>query len=383
MWMEKLGDGQFKYIERYKHPHTEKYRKVSITLTKDTAQAWKQASKKLNEKIDDKLKKLDQNDITFGEVVEKWWKVYPQTVKRTSSLRNQWNLKIIRKHITDDYIIRTIHTEYIQELIEDVYYQDSYSFSTTRQVRSLLNIIFAYAKNNKYISENPVTDTKIVKKTITYDQLEKIENKFLEKEELTALLNELRSTGTGKRYGDMAEFLALTGLRVGECLALTNENVFEDYIEIDGTLDYQTRKSKDMVKETTKTAGSTRKVMLTDRLKDIISELNTENNHMNKNLPYYTEKGCIFSSYYGNPIAIRNFNNAIQKAAANCKIQKDVTSHIMRHTHISILSELGLPLKTIMDRVGHQRAETTLQIYSHVTKNMHKELVDKLNNFHF
>ena len=32
---------------------------------------------------------------------------------------------------------------------------------------------------------------------------------------------------------------------------------------------------------------------------------------------------------------------------------KHLTTHIFRHTHISMLSELGVPLKTIMQRVGH------------------------------
>lgn len=121
--------------------------------------------------------------------------------------------------------------------------------------------------------------------------------------------------------------------------------------------------------------------MLTDRLKEILDKLITENELMDRSTAYYIEKGCIFSTYYGNPIGISNFNNHLQAAADKLKIKKNVTSHIMRHTHISILSELGLPLKTIMERVGHQKAETTLQIYSHVTKDMHKELINKLNNF--
>lgn len=295
--------------------------------------------------------------------------------------RNGWNLKIIQRHLKDDFVLRTITTDYIQEMLEEVYYTENYAYSTLHQVRSLTNIIFTFAKNKKYITENPVRDTKIVKKVMTYDQQQKIENKFLEREELSSILSELRLSSTGQRYADTAEFLALTGLRFGECIALTKENIHNDYIDIDGTLDYQTRKAKEMAKETTKTAGSTRKIMLTDRLKEILDKLITENELMDRSTVYYIEKGCIFSTYYGNPIGISNFNNHLQAAADKLKIKKNVTSHIMRHTHISILSELGLPLKTIMERVGHQKAETTLQIYSHVTKDMHEELINKLNNF--
>lgn len=41
-------------------------------LQKIHPQARKQAAKKLNEKIDEKLKKVDQSNITFGEVVSNW-----------------------------------------------------------------------------------------------------------------------------------------------------------------------------------------------------------------------------------------------------------------------------------------------------------------------
>ncbi|ESV54243.1 integrase [Streptococcus agalactiae LMG 14747] len=56
-----------------------------------------------------------------------------------------------------------------------------------------------------------------------------------------------------------------------------------------------------------------------------------------------------------------------------------MTSHIFRHTLISILAENKIPLKTIMERVGHADSKTTIQIYTHVTKNMKNEVVDILN----
>ncbi len=49
-------------------------------------------------------------------------------------------------------------------------------------------------------------------------------------------------------------------------------------------------------------------------------------------------------------------------------ITKKATPHIFRHTHISMLIEAGVDLPTIMARVGHDDAKTTLKIYTHVTK---------------
>ena len=50
----------------------------------------------------------------------------------------------------------------------------------------------------------------------------------------------------------------------------------------------------------------------------------------------------------------------------------------MRHSHISLLSQLGVSLRAIMDRVGHTDHKTTLHIYSHVTEQMDKDMMSKL-----
>ncbi|MGX0403912.1 hypothetical protein [Staphylococcus epidermidis] len=50
----------------------------------------------------------------------------------------------------------------------------------------------------------------------------------------------------------------------------------------------------------------------------------------------------------------------------------------MRHSHISLLSQLDTLLSAIMNRVGHTDHKTTLQIYSHVTEQMDKDMMNKL-----
>ena len=56
-----------------------------------------------------------------------------------------------------------------------------------------------------------------------------------------------------------------------------------------------------------------------------------------------------------------------------------MTTHIFRHTHISLLAEEGVPLKAIMQRVGHNDPTTTMSIYTHVTKDMEDAAVKVLN----
>jgi len=53
--------------------------------------------------------------------------------------------------------------------------------------------------------------------------------------------------------------------------------------------------------------------------------------------------------------------------------------HSLRHTPTSILAELGFELIEIMDRLGHTKDETTVNVYLHVTKGKKKETANKFS----
>ena len=92
----------------------------------------------------------------------------------------------------------------------------------------------------------------------------------------------------------------------------------------------------------------------------------------------FKERNFIFTNSKGNPMPLSSINANIKNAAKNVGIEKDISTHTMRHSHISLLSQLGVPLRAIMDRVGHKDYKTTLQIYSHVTEQMDKDMMSKL-----
>jgi len=53
----------------------------------------------------------------------------------------------------------------------------------------------------------------------------------------------------------------------------------------------------------------------------------------------------------------------------------------MRHSHATALVANKVPFKTIQDRLGHEKIETTLQTYTHVTEEMELEAVDVFEQF--
>lgn len=76
MWKEKLENGKFKFFERYTDPYSDKYKRVSVTLTKDSPSAVKEAQRLLNKKIDNKINAKTHERIEFHELIDKWFEVH-------------------------------------------------------------------------------------------------------------------------------------------------------------------------------------------------------------------------------------------------------------------------------------------------------------------
>lgn len=75
---------------------------------------------------------------------------------------------------------------------------------------------------------------------------------------------------------------------------------------------------------------------------------------------------------------MNKINNIIKEATDISSIKKRVTTHTYRHTHISTLAQLGINLKAIQERVGHSNYKTILEIYTLVTDQMAKDMMNKL-----
>lgn len=57
-----------------------------------------------------------------------------------------------------------------------------------------------------------------------------------------------------------------------------------------------------------------------------------------------------------------------------------MTIHGLRHTHATLLLQLGVHPKVVQERLGHSTISTTLNIYSHVTPTMQRDAVTRLAN---
>lgn len=374
MWIEELPNGKYKYSERYIDPYTEKSRKVSITLNSKSNQAKKQANIELQEKIDKKIEEKNQIKITLGELLDAWWNQHKVSIRQSSQVNYEKLLKYIRKNINTAAVVRNTDTRFYQDFINEL--PQSYEYK--KKFRSVLKMALDYAVDMEMIKINPINRAKVPKPALTKETYERVEDKYLEEEEINKLLNVYYSTFQSVHHGRLAEFMYLTGLRAGEAISLTIDdyNPNSQTIKVIGTLDYSDG-YKNAKKEMPKTLASYREIDLSNRAIEIIDELILENK-----LKFKGKTPYLFVGKTGKPIQINAFNNSLK--AMNDKLGKDaikkkMSSHIFRHSHISLLAELNIPVKAIMERVGHADMETTMKIYTHVTKKTKASIVEKLN----
>jgi integrase len=71
--------------------------------------------------------------------------------------------------------------------------------------------------------------------------------------------------------------------------------------------------------------------------------------------------------------------NEISRGSAAAGITP-IKIHELRHSHASLLIELGFSPLLIAERLGHEKVETTLNTYSHLYPSKHGEVAEKLNS---
>nr|DAO31891.1 MAG TPA: Integrase [Caudoviricetes sp.] len=379
MWIEKLENGKYKFFERYKDPYTEKWRRVSVTLDSGSSRAKKEAQKILDEKIELKLGSLKSSDMLFTALFDNWWGFYRQGLKNSSIASLEGNIREIREKFGRDTKVTKIDPLYIQK------YLDSLEGSRSKKERhkSMLNLVFDYAVEKNILTDNPARRARLPKQKKTLDDWQRVASKYLEKNELQDLLKELYSRPNTYRIGLLAEFMSLNGGRIGEIITIRPEN--RDYetrkLQLIGTID-RTAGYKQGIKTSPKTVAGYRTTDMTKREMEIMQELEQLNQLEQATNPNYQNMGYIFTSKNGIPIQINSFNLAIKRANERLDnpIKKNLSSHIFRHTLISRLAEKNVPLRAIMERVGHSDAKTTNLIYTHVTDNMRSQVVDALED---
>lgn len=332
MYREITKNGKYRYIQSFKDL-TGKTRRVSVVKNNKTRATEKEAYEELQNKINAILNPKNENrelgyykrkflEFKKATITEGSFKMYATYIKKLDDKEKLENITKIK---------------YERMLIE---FRKEHSPETIKFMVRLFNNLFKFIKKY-YVPTFDVTLEFKLTKEERAEQLQKI--KYLERNEIPKVLSKIKNN----TVRSVAIIQLHTGLRIGEVLALTKNDIdfSNKLISVNKT------KSQNGKVSAPKTLTSIRKIEVSDYVLKIL-------------LDFISDKEFVFRVHYN---TILNHLKGL-----------NITTHIFRHTHVAILIEEGVPIKVISERLGHSDTNITLSIYTHVTANMKIDLRNKL-----
>lgn len=250
---------------------------------------------------------------------------------------------------------------------------ENLSHATLLAFHRILNSIFACAVKQGFLDKNPCRNAIIPKPT---DRNAEKKRFYMTLEETQCFL-EL----TAAPSQDHTIFLLLlyTGMRIGECLALSWSDIdfVHGFIHINHNLVYA---NKQTFISTTKTASSVRSVAISPT----ITELLTEQKKRHMKLVHVLGNGVkhpemvFISETTGDYVSRNSLSNRFKKMVRNTPIDF-MTLHMLRHSNASLLINSGVDIKIISEHLGHNEIGTTADVYADIfasTKQATASLID-------
>ena len=355
MWTEERN-GKMRYFERYTDPRSGKTRRISVTLDK-------KADKKAYTLLQAKIKELTRPEGTFTlkEAAELYLKDQKKTVQESTYIRNKGIINALVDMLGGYNLMDRLTAAYIRQQMID----SDKSATTLNEYIKRFRSFIRWAYRNDLISSTVCID-----KLPFFDEppkRRKLENKFLEADEFKKLLDGMDDEG----YRLITEFLGLSGLRIGEIIAIDTADLDGLSVDIGKNYGLNTHKI-----HSTKTDSSFRVLHLQPELKDCADRLT---DFMEKRKKMTGKKvPCWLVTRQGKRLGYDAYYKYLQ-AVSEKVLGRRVCPHMLRHTHASLLAENEVDLNIISRRLGHKDSKVTRDIYTHVTEKRRKKDADALD----
>ena len=172
--------------------------------------------------------------------------------------------------------------------------------------------------------------------------------------------------------------LFFTGLRLGEALALTWQDIDFSSNTIHITKSVYVNKGISHI-SATKTKAGTRRIIINKKLSQELQYWQQQQKHL---LEQFTSDSMSLQVFQSSPITITK--NSIEKQYKKI-LERDATLkkiriHDFRHSHASLLINQGEDYLVVKERLGHASITTTIDTYSHLYPSKQKDLADKLDD---
>ena len=336
---------------------------------------------------------------TLNQWFYKWLDLYKGNIKPVTkrNYKNYWDWYVKDSRVGKMQIGK-IKRPYIVELYKYLIKEKGLAYGTIKYVNSLVYSCLQDAVADKLIPDNPCEGA--------IGKIEKTEpNKrvALTKEQQALFIDFIANSTNYKIYLPLFSFILGTGCRLGETIGITWDDInFKDNsISINHTLSYKAvltgeKKEHKFFITTPKTKNSIRTIPMIDDLRKQLLKQKEYQFVLGIKNDYEVDgyKGFVFTTHTGKPYTQEAVNRVIryiikasneqEQEQANKEEREPVilprfSAHTLRHTFCTRFCENESNIKVIQQIMGHSRIETTMNIYSHVTKDKAEEVMNNLN----
>lgn len=291
---------------------------------------------------------------TLSNAIKEWMAQYKlNSVKPTTYDRLETSLNTLMNYAIASMEVQSIGTNDLQQFINDMV-DDGYALTTIKKQYHLVTAYLKFA-NTEGVIPRPIYNNvhlptrQAVKKkrreVYGYSQVEQ------------AALNHVLRTQARPGYA-AAMLMMETGMRVGECLALTWDDVVwrRKGLRINKTLIRITNRHRMEVQDGAKSFTSNRTIPLSKNAYDLLTDL-------------YNKEGYkhtyVFQAQDGKPISYESMRYQIQCACEEAGVPY-LGQHVFRHTFATNCYNRGCDVKILSKLLGHADVTVTYNVYIHL-----------------
>lgn len=333
----------------------------------------------------DQHKNGNESNISLQDYISYWLITYKMGSVASSTYDRLEN--VFETHIRESRLgkieISKITSDDIQEFINEK--KKTLSLSSLKKLKEILAPTFHHAKTKGAIARNPMelvvfpkNDKSLPVKT---KEVECYTDKEVEKIALTATYPYYEYNAKRYRYAPLYVFILNTGLRLGECLALTWDDIDFDKKTININKSLTVIKNRDLEKDPRrkiqvlgdpKTYNGVRVIPLNRIANDMLLEMRTRNSLSN------IHSNIIFPNYKGEYLSVRSVQKTFDRICSDIGVNSKGL-HALRHTFGSILIKKKVDIKVVSELLGHSDVRFTYNRYIHIINEQKAEALNILD----
>ena len=309
--------------------------------------------------------------MTFGELAAIWIRDYKPSISVTTRAMYQ---SILDTHLLPDltpYKLKDLKPHHLQAIINQLAV-DGMAESTLKKIKLTAEQILRVAMDNDVIYRNVFSAAKIPSKAPA-------KRRPLTEEEQRLVT----STYAGHRMGLPALLLLYCGLRRGELIALTwnDVNIKNKTVTVNKAVVFS---SNQAIVQSPKTDSGMRTIPIPDTILDI---LRAARKAAQSAMVCPAADGAMMSQIafkrawesYSHYLNIQAGGRDASRTRPKLTVIDNLTPHMFRHTYATILYNAGVDVKSAQRFMGHADIKVTLKIYTHLSAQKEQEAVAALN----